>query len=356
MHHRSDRQAESGVFSAEGHQHYLLVVTYHYLAEATFPYPGIHPLTPQQFKDQVEVLGRCFEFISQADILRALEGTRSLPERACLLTFDDGLQEQYRYAVPVLEELSVPAVFFIPGRPYAEHQPLTIHKLHWLRSRTPPATFLQAVKESCNALEFSDRVEAVAGANVAGKYFWDDAETRKVKYLFNVLLSAAEQERLVDCLLDGSSDDGHAYFEELYFTRDQIRELDQRFAVGTHSYSHAALGRMSESAVEEDIVRSIAALSDVAESPVSISYPSGFEEAVSPMVISVAERCGLRIGFTKERAFNRTLDAPLALARIDTNDAPGGKRPIVFLNGDGFDVAEPMTLGRTRYIREISAN
>src|SRR2546421_7479219 len=37
---------------------------------------------------------------------------------------------------------------------------------------------------------------------------------------------------------------------------------------------------------------------------------------------------GFRVGFTMERALNRTLEEPLLLGRLDANDAPGGKRPL----------------------------
>lgn len=332
---------------------YLLLVNYHYLGDAKYPYPGIHPILPTMFQDQVEELGRRFEFVSQGDILRAIEGSKSLPGKACLLTFDDGLQQQFRVATPILDALKVPAIFFIPGKPYAEKRALTVHRFHWLRSCIPPASLYQAFDKACAELGFADRVAAAAGVDVSGKYFWDDSQTKRIKYLFNVLLSGPEQERLTDFLFGKRFDESKTYFDELYLTRQQVKELDARFAVGTHCYSHSALGRMTESAIEEDITRSIAVVGEMARNPVSISYPFGYEEAVSPTVLSIAQRCGLRIGITNERSFNRTLQCPLALARIDTNDAPGGKRPIFSPNDDDFTVVEPMTMGRTRYVQEI---
>ena len=69
--------------------------------------------------------------------------------------------------------------------------------------------------------------------------------------------------------------------------------------------------------------------------PFAVSYPYGGPRAVSPDVVAAAQAAGLRLGFTMERAFNRSLDAPLLLARVDTNDAPGGKSPqIEITNGN----------------------
>jgi peptidoglycan/xylan/chitin deacetylase (PgdA/CDA1 family) len=333
----------------------FLVVNYHYFGETRYRHPGIHPTTPKTFESQVETLGQHFEFVSGRDVLAALDGTKSLPRRACLLTFDDGLRCQYEHAVPVLERFGIEGIFFLPGRPFAEGIPLTLHRWHWLRSETAPIDLYGSVAESLDELGLADRLSAVEAMEVTEKFFWDDLETRKLKYLFNVLLNDEEQGRLVDQLLVRHVEQDRGYFERLYLTSAQVVELDRRHALGAHGYSHAALARMTASAIESDILRNLSVLEKLAgRRPVTISYPHGFAETVSPMVFDVAERCGLRFGFTLERSFNLSLRSPLALARVDTNDAPGGKRPVIFPRADNgvIKVRAPMTVGRTRFIRE----
>jgi hypothetical protein len=104
--------------------------------------------------------------------------------------------------------------------------------------------------------------------------------------------------------------------------------------------------------MEEDIKNSLDVLAGFNCLPELISYPYGYAGAVSPTVFEVARACGLRAGFTTERSFNLTLADPLALARVDTNDAPGGKQPIVIPNGESFELRGAMTRGRTRYHQE----
>jgi hypothetical protein len=53
-----------------------------------------------------------------------------------------------------------------------------------------------------------------------------------------------------------------------------------------------------------------------------------------------------------ERAFNRTLDEPLLLARVDTNDAPGGKRPLIEVEGERVAARDGMSAARARYLQE----
>jgi peptidoglycan/xylan/chitin deacetylase (PgdA/CDA1 family) len=329
----------------------LLIVNYHYIGDGEFPYPGVHPLPPRLFREQIEDLSRIFEFVGQPELLAAIAGEISLPESACLLTFDDGLQEQFTRAVPILEQLKVPAIFFVPGLPYAESRPLTVHKIHWLRSHMEPAAFLDCVAAACRDLGLSERLEG-ASEGIPSRYFWDDPETRKAKYLLNVMINDEERALLVDSMQRRVDLDGEDYFENLYMTPSQLKELDERFAIGTHSYSHSALAPMSSSQIEEDIKHSMNALSRLECTVKTISYPYGYEGAVSPAVFAVAQSCGLQAGFTTERSFNLTLGDPMSLARVDTNDAPGGKSPIIMPTEDGFQLKGAMTMGRTRYCRE----
>jgi hypothetical protein len=74
-----------------------------------------------------------------------------------------------------------------------------------------------------------------------------------------------------------------------------------------------------------------------------ISYPYGSAAAVDRPVAEAAGRLGYRVGLTMERAYNRSLLEPLLLARVDTNDAPGGKQA-------GAGVAP----ARTRYFDEAA--
>ena len=72
----------------------LIVVNYHYVRSSyDAPHPGIHGLTPFRFEAQLLELGRVGEFVHPADVRAAARGTAALPERAILVTFDDGLRE-----------------------------------------------------------------------------------------------------------------------------------------------------------------------------------------------------------------------------------------------------------------------
>jgi peptidoglycan/xylan/chitin deacetylase (PgdA/CDA1 family) len=69
----------------------------------------------QVFADQIATLSACgWETIDIGSLRAALAGTLRLPERAALITFDDGYRAVHEYALPLLQRLACPALLFVP--------------------------------------------------------------------------------------------------------------------------------------------------------------------------------------------------------------------------------------------------
>ncbi len=59
------------------------------------------------FKDQG------YTIVSFADFVAGVKKQKSLPEKPVVLTFDDGWENQYKYAFPILQKYSATATFFV---------------------------------------------------------------------------------------------------------------------------------------------------------------------------------------------------------------------------------------------------
>src|SRR5262245_6371803 len=122
----------------------LIAVNYHYIRQSfDDPYPAIHGIEPGQFEEQLRLLSQVGNFVSADDIRSAVRAENGLPDRAFLITFDDGLREQYEWAWPILTKLSIPAIFFINTGPIANRKVSGVHKIHLLRSQMPTRSFLE---------------------------------------------------------------------------------------------------------------------------------------------------------------------------------------------------------------------
>ena len=64
------------------------------------------------FAQQIELLARRFRPTSLDQVEQFINGEGEIPDRAVVVTFDDGYTDNYEIAAPVLNELGVPATFY----------------------------------------------------------------------------------------------------------------------------------------------------------------------------------------------------------------------------------------------------
>lgn len=236
-----------------------------------------------EFEAQLDELGRSFEFVSRADLLSAVREGVALPDRACLVTFDDDL-------LAALES--------------------------------------ELVREGVD-------VASVALEQATAMYRYDSPEAASVKYLLNVALGPTRPEPVDQVFAERFSE--AELCDRLYATAEQVAELEAR-----HDLERGA-----------DVLHRISG-----SRPRLVSYPYGTVGAVGAVSAAVADdaaAAGFEVGMTLERAFNETLDQTLLLARLDTNDAPGGRAPLFSVNGGAIAIREGLTSDRARYLDEETA-
>lgn len=91
------------------------ILTYHHVATPPLhhPRPNLF-VSPEEFKSQMEFLGRKgYPVVSLDQIRSSLLGETSLPDCSVAITFDDGFEDHYEYAFPILKNLGFPATIFM---------------------------------------------------------------------------------------------------------------------------------------------------------------------------------------------------------------------------------------------------
>lgn len=323
----------------------FLAVNYHYIDEED-KYPrGIYPVSAARFRRQLEELGKFFKFVGQREILEALAGKKRLPENSCAITFDDGLRSQYDEALPILDEMGIPAIFFINGLPYLEKRVLFVHKIHWCRAHLTPDEFLNEVRRHINLDSFSE----ASPAQIEKLYPYDDPKEAQIKFLLNKSsLDLELREKLIDSIFKSLVDDEKKFCENFYVSKEQAASLHQRSYLGWHGYTHRP--REGEFKNIQQVLLQITR--DQNASLSAVSFPHTF--TVSSKVAREAKTAGMKFGFTMEKAFNRTLAEPILFARLDANDIPGGKQPLFELKSGSIQItSQRLRRGREAYFKEI---
>jgi len=108
------------------------VLLYHQIDPAP---GGPYALPLRLFQEHLDtLLQRGYHVISPEDLTTFLEGKTAIPEKAVVITFDDGYRSFYRYAYPELKTRGIPAACFMITA-WAGKKVGGLEYLHWQEMR-----------------------------------------------------------------------------------------------------------------------------------------------------------------------------------------------------------------------------
>ena len=109
----------------------LPVVMYHQLTEYESR-AGRYVLTVEQFEKDLKFLReKGYQTVTVQQLLDFSQGKGGLPEKAVMLTFDDGCETLYAYALPLLEKYGFTAVGFAVGALTDHYSEIDDHNLNY---------------------------------------------------------------------------------------------------------------------------------------------------------------------------------------------------------------------------------
>ncbi len=109
----------------------LPVVMYHQLTKSESR-AGRYVLTVEQFEKDLRYLKENgYKTVTVRQLLDFSEGKYDIPERAVMLTFDDGCETLYAYALPLLEKYGFAAVGFAVGALADHYSEIDDHNLNY---------------------------------------------------------------------------------------------------------------------------------------------------------------------------------------------------------------------------------
>jgi len=80
------------------------------------PQHRVDTVTPQNFRQQLDFLKRngC-QVLHLRDLVAGIKKEKKLPRKSVVITFDDGIENNFSQAFPVLKEYGMTAAFFVSG-------------------------------------------------------------------------------------------------------------------------------------------------------------------------------------------------------------------------------------------------
>lgn len=305
----------------------LHIIMYHYTRDLKHSrYPEIKGLDAALFREQIEYLKNNFRFVTMEEVIAACSGEAELPEKAVLLTFDDGYIDNYTFAFPLLEEFGIQGSFFIPGKTFASHQLLDVNKIHYILAVADIHSLVTDLKREMEyyrgrEYDYPPTEELFQRYGAANRF--DGGETVFVKRMLQTVLPERLRNLISGKLFAkyvGVTEEQLAY--ELYMTEEQIRTMKRHgMFIGVHGYDHYWLGNLTTEQMREDISQALDTLDEFIDRRCWVmNYPYG---NYSREVVRYVKSQGARVGLTTEaRAAQIGKDDALLLPRFDCNDFP----------------------------------
>ncbi len=314
---------------AAHHASGCLVVMYHYVQDSE-PIAGgtaprdlrpTHALSRSAFISQIDMLCREMEPIDWPTLYASLAGHKTLPERCFLLTFDDGLADHARTVVPILQELRLRGVFFVPGCALASQRLLPAHAVHLLLSMMDEQTLEREILATL-AERTELRPEWTTALDVSAAeamYHYESPARARVKYLLTVALPIAARNDAVDALFKAHIGSANRWARHWYLGWEDLADMQAYgHTVGGHGFSHEPYGRLSPLDRRQDMARVATVLRNGFGPDVRpFSFPYGqFDDDTC----AACRDAGFAHAFTTQPRWVAPGSDPWKLPRIDTID------------------------------------
>lgn len=302
------------------------VVMYHYVRDLkNNRYPNIKGLDYSLFKEQIDFFNNNFNVVTMEHIMEAFEGKSILPDKALLLTFDDGYIDHYSNVFPVLNEYGMQGSFFVSGKTFMENKLLDVNKIHFILASTEINILLRDLYQNLDyyrgrEFDYPSNEELFHEYAIANRF-----DTKEVIF-FKRILQTVLPEKLRNQISSeifkdriGISED--VFARELYMNYDQIKCMKKSgMFIGLHGYDHYWLNKLDEDIMIEDIEKALGCMQEFIDiNSWVINYPYG---SYSESVVDYVSKKGCKLGLTTDVLIADTNCNRYLIPRLDTNDFP----------------------------------
>lgn len=323
----------------------ITIFNYHRIRDNGLQTPfddGVYGPTETEFMEQMKWLKSNFNIWSEQNFLDFKNQTELLTENylnsdstlefkslhngpIAAVTFDDGYEDNYRLAFPILKNLGIPAIFFIPTEAIETRQLSWWDHISYIVKKSPRSVFTFRGKTY-----LTGEMAAQSVSEILSKYR---------------SCSASEKEYFIPELLEVTRSRLPSYEEqcEQMLTWEQIKEVSKcGFGIGAHTHTHSILSQLSPAEQFAELEQSKVILESRLDKPISsLAYPCGQYEHFNQETKAIAKNLGYDLAFS-------FLTGPQRLSKMDFYDI---RRTLPKLDLEMFDIS---TTFPDHYFKNVS--
>jgi len=263
-----------------------LILMYHRVVNLPSD-PQLLCVTPEHFTEHLEILRRDYQPLSLLQLAKAL-GERTLPNRAVVVTFDDGYADNLENAAPVIRRHGTPATVFVTSSALGRQEEFWWDELD--RLILQPGVLPDSLELRVDGSAYRWETGSSAAYTVDEARLHRDwhverpvdpgPRQRLYRSLYDVLHPLPPEPR--SCALDqlrtlaGVDSAGRSTHRALTVAELVRLSQDGLIEVGAHTVTHPLLATLSVAKQRDEIEQSKACLEEILGKPVvTFSYPHG---------------------------------------------------------------------------------
>lgn len=245
----------------------------------------------QNFRSQIQLLKEIYHIVTPEEVRQWVIGEGELPERAILITCDDGLRNALTDMAPILVEEGLSCLFFVTGAPVlANRSAMWYEELFLLLMDAPAGSFtIEGLGLNFDLISRQQRRGAwrILVENLSPR---DHRErTRLIEGLHRQLgLPSASQ----------TWNEAYQRRFGLMKAEDMRQLIAVGMSIGSHTLSHPILSQQSSELAWQEIYESRRALEEAIGKPVwALAYPFGDPASVTSREMQMAGQAGYECAF-----------------------------------------------------------
>ena len=262
-------------------------------------------LTLDRFTEVLRDLSNKGCAVSIEDIVAAHENRLRLPEKAFVVSFDDGFENNYSIAAPVLSRMKIPSVFYVTTRFVEADESSWIDIIE--RAVENTLSFRLMLPFRSEPKQYKTREDKIRLLDEIRAYVKGHRNIDPYGFAENI-----REQIEVEC-------PGPDPYLDRKMNWQQVAELAEHpgFVIGGHSHTHRILAFLNEGELENEIDMSLDLLHQHLGHPVlHYSYPEGNAQSYSEQVIRTLQNRGVVCAPTAEEGTNQVDDDLFHLKRI----------------------------------------
>lgn len=314
-----------------------VILQYHRVADLKMD-SQLLAVSPEHFYEQMQYLKDNYQIVSLNDLKRAIDSRRLNP-RNVAVTFDDGYEDNYQNARPVLEQWQIPATIFVVTSYIGSTKEFwwdTLERL-LLSPESLPNSLEMAIGGKVYRWPMSGADKSIEGSNELHSRKWDIISRPYLQprhkvftdlyYLLRLLNETERQHLLADIarwagglLLDGE--------DARIMSLPQLKTLADGglIDIGAHTVTHPVLAGQSLEAQRREIIGSKQQLEDILQRPVTtFSYPFGSPGDIDSEMIKLVRDAGFTVACSGFPARISRWSDPFCLPRWIVRDWSGNE-------------------------------